>query len=743
MRNLNFLRTVVFLLLTCALYPALSQKVILEKNPSSENTPINYQSNFDKQSYNLLSSEFGQKIYTLNDTPQVNAEENQHNTNDVTVTIETADGIPPAFIMVYDDMGYMNMPMMGNTLNVPPGIYDILLYFVNIDGKDRIIIKELIDIQEDTTILADINEANHYVSAKLYNENGELLEPGLYDPDTGDVNGGNSTIFLDRLIYFAPTGHGLAVSNIPWDMKFVEGEDPSWSFYINEISNRYSILQNAIGLGYEGKLYFNKFEILTSISEPNIVLENNPNDYVFHQQEFTSSPLGISGGVKLLAFTTMDIINNEPVFGLTMYNSNNVINSGEKFEAYLNNPLEEGPFNFLVFPAIIDYVATDGPFTGQGFYTIGNAIVKEDDQIFYGSHSASTNGYFLGDITYFDATLKALPFHPKFSFSYNEGVNVNIGNNTPNSVTAFYENSLKSNYIGRYGERRDSDFFGTNVEVKQNNNIVFSGNYINDGFLNYMFPTTGNFQVTFSNTNSNIEGIEGKNITQLQFNKDLDDSIPPTLQHLQFRNVNGIVTDHFTSTQDGILRLAAGDFNFNIDNLGYLYYAYNEGNTVEFYYSSYNQENWTELELTEYPEYFQMPAFGDYYETSLTNVVVPEDNSWFDVKIICTDAAGNKQEQIISPAFKIEQATMGVEEVNQSGFTVYPNPFTNELNVQLPENLKGNYIFKVSDLSGKTIYAQSQNDKSFVWNGSSLPKGVYVLSIENNGKTITKKVVKK
>src|SRR5690606_13370289 len=190
----------------------------------------------------------------------------------------------------------------------------------------------------------------------------------------------------------------------------------------------------------------------------------------------------------------------------------------------------------------------------------------------------------------------------------------------------------------------------------------------------------------------------------------------------------------------GTLRLAAGDFQFN--PVSYVS-DYNEGNTVELYYSPYNQDNWTELELTEYPEYFQMPAFGDYYEASLANVVVPEDNTWFDVKIICTDSAGNKQEQIISPAFKIEQATMGIDEMAQSGFSVYPNPFTNELNVQLPENVKGNYTFKISDVSVKVIYTQNQNEKSFAWNGSSLPKGIYIVTIENNGKTIAKEVVRK
>lgn len=92
---------------------------------------------------------------------------------------------------------------------------------------------------------------------------------------------------------------------------------------------------------------------------------------------------------------------------------------------------------------------------------------------------------------------------------------------------------------------------------------------------------------------------------------------------------------------------------------------------------------------------------------------------------------------------KLREENMGIEETETSSFVVYPNPFSGELNIQLSENVKGNYTFNVTDLSGKTIYTQNQDKKSFVWNGTSLPKGVYVLSIETNGKIIAKKVIKK
>src|SRR5690606_19017004 len=138
----------------------------------------------------------------------------------------------------------------------------------------------------------------------------------------------------------------------------------------------------------------------------------------------------------------------------------------------------------------------------------------------------------------------------------------------------------------------------------------------------------------------------------------------------------------------------------------------------------------------------QMPAFGDYYEASLTGIGSPDDNVWYDLKVICTDAAGNIQEQLISPAFKINEA-LGVQDIIASNFVVYPNPFSEQINVVLPEGIEGNYTFEVTDMIGRIVYANNQSERLFSWNSASLSKGVYILSIENNGQKIFKKVIKR
>ncbi|MFA7686897.1 MAG: T9SS type A sorting domain-containing protein [Moheibacter sp.] len=745
MKNFIFFKILISFafLFTISISPA---QVITEQI-SRITDDIKYKRIFDQENYSKFLDENNRKIYVQNlPPPTQNATEGGNETQEVTLNInlifdsEVYDA--PWWVLIYNESGYMNYAFYEGTnlitIDVPPGTYDLYADFFN-ETKSNIVIKELVSITDNVTIDIDVAEASNYVSINTLDEDGNFLEPGVYNPETDTY----STTFFERSLYF---NSYLPFSNVYMNTVNAPIEDsPGWNFYINNVSNRYSIAQSFFHSGNEEENrtnYILKFSTLHGITE-SVEIENNPEDWLFHMEKFKPSSLGESSGDTYPGFLTNTLYNGLDRGGWTIWFPEPFdIESGIK--VYLNNPIDDDPADLLFFPAIVDHTGNIDPDWEEPFFMAGNPIVKDESSVTYGSGaSIGSTFYFLGDIYY--KTLDGyihLPFHPQFSFSVSENPDIVHGNNVPVCVTETDLTLL--NYIGRYGERRDSDFFATEVELKQDGETIFSGNYITDDFLNYVLPETGSLDLTFINTNINVDGLQGKNTTQLLFDRDQEDFTSPTVQHLQFRNEDDKVTDRFASGDEGFVRLAAGDFRYTIINeWGGGYYTYHEGNTVEFYYSLYDQNNWTELELTEYPEHFFMPAFGDYYEASLENVVVPEENSWFDVKIICTDAAGNKQEQIVSPAFKIEQANMGIEEINQSSFSVYPNPFTNEVNIKLPENVKGNYTFNVTDLSGRMVYTKNQSEKSFIWNGSNLPKGVYILSIESNGKLIAKKVIKK
>ncbi len=723
---LNFLWLILTLILS-GKTGLFAQQIIIEKSHVDLENTIHYEHHYNDDKYANVFDENNGKMYVANQRNPLNAEENV--LNDVTVNVNvTADpSVEYNFIVVafIDEAGQVANYYIWEGTNpvvaqLQTGVYDIITFFM--ESQNHIVIKENTDIETDMTIDVDVAEASNYISFKTYDENGDILDPGVINPETGAP----SFVNFYSTLYLNPVNEPIVLFSFNYTENEPFGGDPVWNFYINDVSSRYSALQMMIGAGFSDNRYYAlKYNPLNGISE-SVEIENEPGDWVYHKEK-----INFGGNNPPEAVYPVFAFNSgfDGVYAgnnLSIWTPNYFNPQEDHFNIYLNNPIDDNPLNLLVNPGI-----KINPYDSSNK---GSFLVKEGNDVVYTSDS-DLSLYFRDDEGYL-----LLPFHPKFKFSSLENLNIVQGENVPINVTAAVllneYNSVTFNYFGRFGEARPADLSATSVEIMQNGSIIFSGSW--DDYFNFELPTSGQFEITFTNTYVEVEGLSGKNVTKLSYNADEQDA-PPTLQKLQFRDSSGKMTDRFISASQGAVRLAAGDFQFNGTN----YFEYNPGNSVEFYYAPYNQEEWTELELIEYPEYFQSPGVGDYYEASLTSVMVPEDNSWFDVKIICTDAAGNRQEQIVSPAFKIEQATMGIEEINNTDFSVYPNPFTNELNIQLPESVKEDYVFKISDLTGKIIHSQIQNEKSFVWNGASLPKGIYILTIESNGKTVAKKIMKK
>ena len=721
-----------------------AQQIITEHSSGTSDESITYPRNLDQNSYTKVLVENGNKVFLKNQPLTQNRPQNENATNDVSLNINFVfddSQFYASSVMIYDETGYMQTWTYQNFTNplvvdVPVGTYDIITEFqpLNDSGKSHILIKEQENIQGNSNIQINIANAINYVSTTAYDENGEILEP-----NAGFVG----HIFFDRTLYFNPTDL-ITINDNYFLIDPFGGQDPDWNFYINDVSDRYSIIQTLVGIGYDQGDYFTKFETIAGIEDA-VSLANNPTDWSHHSEIFQTSQVGDDDVSK--AFFFASTYNGLLISGWG--HGTGPINPGEEpFNAFINNSLNGDPADFLVIPAMVDHFVYYGPTQGgESYFIKGNPVFSDGNGgVLYGSGDVSFNTHsspFLADDYYLMDTnkVKLLPFHPRFSFDNATTPSIILGNNVPITVSGFTLNptTLKLANKGRYGENRETDYFAMDIEVKQNGSVIFSGSY--EDFGSFNLPSNGPIEIVVTNANTLVEGLQGINTTTINYNASENDA-PPTLQHLQFRDSDDQATCILDSNVGATVRLAAGDFTYtNIDGSSG-YYTYEPGNNVALSYSIYNQNDWSELEITEYPEYFQIPAFGDYYEASLEAIRSIDHNVWYDLKVICTDAAGNTQEQVISPAFKIKQS-LGIEDIVESNFVVYPNPFSDQLNIVLSENLSGNYTFKVSDMIGRTVYTDNQNEKSFSWNTSVLSKGVYILSIENNGKAVVKKVIKK
>ena len=93
---------------------------------------------------------------------------------------------------------------------------------------------------------------------------------------------------------------------------------------------------------------------------------------------------------------------------------------------------------------------------------------------------------------------------------------------------------------------------------------------------------------------------------------------------------------------------------------------------------------------------------GWFYTGSLASVTGQGQDGWFDLKIKLTDAAGNWQEQVISPAFRIDDlayssvATVGSDNAHEvARYTLDGR--------RADANTKGVVIVKMSDGTARKV----------------------------------------
>ena len=177
---------------------------------------------------------------------------------------------------------------------------------------------------------------------------------------------------------------------------------------------------------------------------------------------------------------------------------------------------------------------------------------------------------------------------------------------------------------------------------------------------NFVPEELGAYEYTVVNPNVEVDGLPGHNTTMVYFDQNQEDMTPPAVEMLHFRSAEG-VTDRFATAADGTIEFYAGDFNFQHMPVVWHGYLYEETGvfdcqpvevTVE--YAPYGTEAWNELAVEEIPELYQMPGWGYFYRGSLAGVTGEGLNGWFDLRFRLQDASGNWMDQVVSPAFRID-----------------------------------------------------------------------------------------
>lgn len=643
----------------------------------------------------------------------------------VTVNYDCSKDFRPIGISIYNKESGMfhadyEAPSKSATLSIPEGTYDMFAAYMSHYSELYYVFKEQVKITADASFTLPQSEAQTPFSMRTVDHNGKSLHMPVYNTSYQIVEAGTADDF-SSLSFFILKGFGNVASVIGGGYKFRGHET---DFYINKLSNRYKLCEARI-ISVGDVYWFNKY-VIDDFKEGKTVT-NDPTRFYKYDQKFEVTPTWKDNSkYHVPGYCMTGVYNGESLIGQQSYIPN-MPSTDYTTKFYLDTPKDDDDsadqFNVTVKPLMGDYMTKESYAPGdtiKNYYFIrGQQVLGDKDGLLFVAAGYDENGGFNSP----EGSVRSqfYPGHPAFSFTDKTATNPIYGASCPiNSVriTSSVEggeeqNNILVNYVGRYGELRDPDYYVVEQEGRQVTDNVYS--------------------IILKNKNVKVDELDGMNQTKLVMMQNQADHVPPTLQMLQFKDINGNVTDRFEDPKDGIIELAGGDFTYHYIPEAYSgYFTCSPANVQVFYYPYGKSNSKKQLVVEEDPKLFFMPGFGHYYRGSLETVSATAQKQWYDLEITLIDAAGNNQTQTISPAFCI---TGG----DPSGCVSV-------------EQLQGKVIVTDGKImvqgDNKVKIALYSIDGCMVGNGdngeisvANFPHGVYLVKIwSQDGKTKTQKI---
>lgn len=249
-----------------------------------------------------------------------------------------------------------------------------------------------------------------------------------------------------------------------------------------------------------------------------------------------------------------------------------------------------------------------------------------------------------------------------------------FGESAPYCVTSFASQSydkfnyqlIYPTYFGYLGEIRTIDLHDLKITVNIDGNVeeLNHSQYISWMNDRLAKENSSDISISFTNRNTEVEGLQAKNITTVSYDETYTDISIPMLNMLRFKDINGKITNSFINSEEGMMELYAGCFKQNFSEAQNVTWYEANIPSVKVEYSPYQQESYKELLCEEISELYLMPGFGHYYNVSLNDVNCTSPTKWYDLRLTISGGNSCEQTQIISPAFKVESPS-GVDAVSR------------------------------------------------------------------------------
>ena len=706
MKSTRLPKLMVLFLLTAISVGVKAQMLVVHEslvsdkaNPTPKVKPL-----IDMNKYQLIRDEGNQKIYV---PKRNNVSRQKAETEKVKVTCQfeydPSSYFPLSVVDVlsenykgefYDfdfETGTMAPP---NTVycTIPIGIHDFLTYGRTSSNGMAHVIKEQVNIKRDTTLVFNFADAKNQFNVETYKPNGELCQEWIFDYSEGEqkvIKEANINAFNDFFMLNLKGVGPIAINTVTSNV-YEYGMLPSYTMFINDLSDRYRLtLARSVNADDTWYIYKSETDNLTS----GMTLKNDPANFQCYEEQFDTSFLGKTNneednlGVNMMGGIVS--VDNVAIGELNGESELKAVDGTVKLyvDAPKSEELGQGHIDVMPYAGLgkrveITYVweEVEETYTEVVTYPIlGLPVVLSTNGVEYVNASHDQGGNISFHVPE-EGNMMAYPGNPAFGFNdkqkslpYGTGCPINafMSQNYFNKDINCFVGNFVFCYIGRYGEVRLVDMLNLKAEVSYNGKVICNnyGTHDRDMYNFFMERNTdGVIDAEFINENVVVDELPGKNITNVHYNWGAEDMTAPTLQMLWFKNQDNNVIDRFDTGANGTLEFAGGDFNFHM--LPDKYFFDCKEQTVQVGYSPYNKNEWAALEVEEVPENFYMPGFGYFYRGSLKDVTGAGEKGWFDLKIRLEDAAGNWQEQVISPAFRIDDLVdTGIGNNNQYTIT--------------------------------------------------------------------------
>jgi hypothetical protein len=198
----------VLIILVIFYYPLKGQVTISEKQYGSPKENMLAKIEFDSLNYYLMTNENGERNYISQSTIEISDTQNEMVEFTLNLVSET-NGFK--LVRIYNnERTYVQNVSPGQnsvTINVEPGVYDIFVTFNSDNEPNRNVIKEFVNIAENSTIQINAAEAQNKLTHYIIDENGNrlddpsILEFGLFYTTISVDNFHNLSFLFGNIFY--------------------------------------------------------------------------------------------------------------------------------------------------------------------------------------------------------------------------------------------------------------------------------------------------------------------------------------------------------------------------------------------------------------------------------------------------------------------------------------------------------------------------------------------------------------